>query len=108
MAINHAGICVVMVAVSDRKSTRLNSSHLGISYAVFCLKKKDGLVVGEQPPNRAVVYELRRGARPRVISGCARRDRDRVPGPHLRSVFFLKNRGPRGFPLLPLRGVFRV
>src|SRR5437899_12070240 len=28
----------------DRKSTRLNSSHLGISYAVFCLKKKKGNV----------------------------------------------------------------
>src|SRR5262245_63805200 len=27
-------------ALTDRKSTRLNSSHLGISYAVFCLKKK--------------------------------------------------------------------
>src|SRR5947199_1764391 len=27
-------------ALLDRKSTRLNSSHLGISYAVFCLKKK--------------------------------------------------------------------
>src|SRR5471030_3481012 len=27
-------------ALADRKSTRLNSSHLGISYAVFCLKKK--------------------------------------------------------------------
>src|SRR5437899_7949629 len=27
-------------AAADRKSTRLNSSHLGISYAVFCLKKK--------------------------------------------------------------------
>src|SRR5438045_7167569 len=27
--------------VVDRKSTRLNSSHLGISYAVFCLKKKN-------------------------------------------------------------------
>src|SRR2546426_7652920 len=27
-------------AVQDRKSTRLNSSHLVISYAVFCLKKK--------------------------------------------------------------------
>src|SRR5262247_4253778 len=26
--------------VADRKSTRLNSSHLGISYAVFCLKKQ--------------------------------------------------------------------
>src|SRR5256885_12157110 len=28
----------------DRKSTRLNSSHLVISYAVFCLKKKNNLV----------------------------------------------------------------
>src|ERR1035438_10811320 len=28
-------------AARDRKSTRLNSSHLGISYAVFCLKKKN-------------------------------------------------------------------
>src|SRR5437899_5198354 len=28
------------VVERDRKSTRLNSSHLGISYAVFCLKKK--------------------------------------------------------------------
>src|SRR5215813_14854025 len=27
-------------ATSDRKSTRLNSSHVRISYAVFCLKKK--------------------------------------------------------------------
>src|SRR4051812_49908422 len=26
----------------DRKSTRLNSSHMSISYAVFCLKKKSG------------------------------------------------------------------
>src|SRR3712207_8307385 len=28
-------------AVQDRKSTRLNSSHANISYAVFCLKKKN-------------------------------------------------------------------
>src|SRR5256885_12836974 len=32
---NHAG------RLGDRKSTRLNSSHLVISYAVFCLKKKN-------------------------------------------------------------------
>src|SRR5258705_9063568 len=32
------GLALAMQA--DRKSTRLNSSHLGISYAVFCLKKK--------------------------------------------------------------------
>src|SRR5699024_12475747 len=29
------------LAPSDRKSTRLNSSHVSISYAVFCLKKKN-------------------------------------------------------------------
>src|SRR5438067_2932750 len=28
----------------DRKSTRLNSSHVSISYAVFCLKKKTGIM----------------------------------------------------------------
>src|SRR5258705_8702697 len=35
-------VCVpgMLHAKIDRKSTRLNSSHLGISYAVFCLKKK--------------------------------------------------------------------
>src|SRR5205814_10057693 len=31
---------VARIDRGDRKSTRLNSSHLGISYAVFCLKKK--------------------------------------------------------------------
>src|SRR2546426_9262983 len=31
---------VVRASAPDRKSTRLNSSHLVISYAVFCLKKK--------------------------------------------------------------------
>src|SRR2546426_7263311 len=32
------------LADGDRKSTRLNSSHLVISYAVFCLKKKNSLL----------------------------------------------------------------
>src|SRR5205814_8065262 len=32
--------CTPIPPKGDRKSTRLNSSHLGISYAVFCLKKK--------------------------------------------------------------------
>src|SRR5438045_6128176 len=35
------GVLVADGAAPDRKSTRLNSSHLGISYAVFCLKKKN-------------------------------------------------------------------
>src|SRR3712207_7574915 len=35
-----AHIPPLLLAVQDRKSTRLNSSHANISYAVFCLKKK--------------------------------------------------------------------
>src|SRR3989442_6218965 len=35
-----AGEHALRLAVTDRKSTRLNSSHVRISYAVFCLKKK--------------------------------------------------------------------
>src|SRR3712207_8464034 len=35
-----AGLAGVGVGTPDRKSTRLNSSHANISYAVFCLKKK--------------------------------------------------------------------
>src|SRR5256885_10379604 len=34
------GVNVKLTQKADRKSTRLNSSHLVISYAVFCLKKK--------------------------------------------------------------------
>src|SRR3712207_6897128 len=35
-----AAFLLLALASSDRKSTRLNSSHANISYAVFCLKKK--------------------------------------------------------------------
>src|SRR5437870_7387541 len=34
------GIPLALELAADRKSTRLNSSHVAISYAVFCLKKK--------------------------------------------------------------------
>src|SRR3712207_8346954 len=34
------GFSALGLRISDRKSTRLNSSHANISYAVFCLKKK--------------------------------------------------------------------
>src|SRR5256886_3070824 len=49
-----------LVAVADRKSTRLNSSHSQISYAVFCLKKKNQLsttsaVIGTAPYTWVVV-----------------------------------------------------
>src|SRR5947199_6862013 len=38
----------------DRKSTRLNSSHLGISYAVFCLKKKTYTCASDSPNGACV------------------------------------------------------
>src|SRR2546427_3179878 len=37
----------------DRKSTRLNSSHSQISYAVFCLKKKKTTI--QRPPNKTKI-----------------------------------------------------
>src|SRR5699024_12035983 len=36
-------LCTTALTELDRKSTRLNSSHVSTSYAVFCLKKKSGL-----------------------------------------------------------------
>src|ERR1035438_10561826 len=45
---------------TDRKSTRLNSSHLGISYAVFCLKKsKDERKRRDEAGTRAVAAHAR-------------------------------------------------
>src|SRR5438067_3959397 len=41
--------------VQDRKSTRLNSSHVSISYAVFCLKKKN-----IRPTDRTLCYASKR------------------------------------------------
>src|SRR5438094_5433698 len=38
----------VLLGQEDRKSTRLNSSHRTISYAVFCLKKKKGKDGGDR------------------------------------------------------------
>src|SRR5690606_29499494 len=60
----------------DRKSTRLNSSHVKISYAVFCLKKKNGHgdespLLAEEPTaerGRAAVHTERLHVRP--VSGC--------------------------------------
>src|SRR3712207_7398528 len=54
LAVELVDLLVLADEVLDRKSTRLNSSHANISYAVFCLKKK-------KPEN---------GLGERVASGC--------------------------------------
>src|ERR1022692_1417137 len=49
--------------ILDRKSTRLNSSHLVISYAVFCLKKKNA-----EPGLRGEAHRRRSRVRPAEMS----------------------------------------
>src|SRR3712207_8999525 len=46
-------VCAELVVTQDRKSTRLNSSHANISYAVFCLKKKTQIQMGALRRHRA-------------------------------------------------------
>src|SRR3972149_2960317 len=95
----------------DRKSTRLNSSHSQISYAVFCLKKKEKQQTQEQ------VQARRRGRR-----RCGRRCRCAChPAVHTRYVlqpvrsplslpvffFFLRNGPPPNLPLFPPPPLFQ-
>src|SRR3712207_7005647 len=59
-------------ALADRKSTRLNSSHANISYAVFCLKKKSNArldlpAVCRLPPPPTARLPPRSGQRPRPL-----------------------------------------
>src|SRR2546430_12069653 len=52
----------------DRKSTRLNSSHSQISYAVFCLKKKKKLITLPPPSILIYTHHLRPLSAPRLSS----------------------------------------
>src|SRR4051794_41704709 len=52
---------VLVVEIGDRKSTRLNSSHPSISYAVFCLKKKKKK--NENQNSHAYLHEMHHTAR---------------------------------------------
>src|SRR6266496_1493023 len=88
----------------DRKSTRLNSSHVEISYAVFCLKKKNirphrgrsrAPIRGGQRPRRS-----RRGAAAAVRALLPRRSRTDV-------FFFLMIRRPPRSTLFPYTTLFR-
>src|SRR5699024_11652700 len=42
--LKHVGTLATETGLQDRKSTRLNSSHVSISYAVFCLKQKNKII----------------------------------------------------------------
>src|SRR2546430_12440031 len=56
------------VAGQDRKSTRLNSSHSQISYAVFCLKKKKVITTVFPSRPASVLSERRQTVKGRVVA----------------------------------------
>src|SRR6202041_656101 len=98
-----------VVAVSlDRKSTRLNSSHVEISYAVFCLKKKKipdnknhGTVQWNQYLVEGLFWEAIENGRPYSLS------RQQRSSPTLDIFFFLRIRRPPTSTLFPSRPFFR-
>src|SRR5439155_16707790 len=62
------GISRGIILLTDRKSTRLNSSHVAISYAVFCLKKKKKRS-NRRRPRRALSWRRKRREAGCVSSG---------------------------------------
>src|SRR6202049_2064364 len=79
---------------SDRKSTRLNSSHMSISYAVFCLKKRSAMNVDERGPLA--------GKCTRIWSLHKRGDHRAVEALHRHELLFLIERGTTKTSLFPL------
>src|SRR5256885_6876127 len=76
---------------TDRKSTRLNSSHLVISYAVFCLKKKNLIPVSS-------LHVMRRHQRGLFNHKCDRRVRKLRPVTNLDSPSPHRSTAPIGYP----------
>src|ERR1039457_2271949 len=81
----------------DRKSTRLNSSHLVISYAVFCLKKKRGFIYHHRGDKSHGF-----GERLRQVNGWLEHERRIIA-----SFFFLMIRRPPRSTLFPYTTLFR-
>src|ERR1035438_3693459 len=80
----------------DRKSTRLNSSHLGISYGVFCLKKEN--LHGLEQTGKAL--------RARIESKSSWEVVNHTPNPADCKIFFLTAGPPQGFSTLPQPDIF--
>src|ERR1022692_3433687 len=97
----------------DRKSTRLNSSHLVISYAVFCLKQK---TVADRSGPRPHGARARRGSRSGARGGrpAAGGQARRAPAPHRsgararRPLFFFSKGGPAEIDTVTRRRALRI
>src|SRR6266403_1550798 len=97
-------------SLRDRKSTRLNSSHVEISYAVFCLKKKKSCynIIGDRIDNKIdneVKFQevnTKNGCRIKVRLGL-----HEVSDDACSNVFFLMIRRPPRSTLFPYPTLFR-
>src|ERR1039457_5237517 len=101
-----------LFAFIDRKSTRLNSSHLVISYAVFCLKKNSGKRINAllaRPPAlevaATVAYCLGRCVPEEVVTCGAQAGVELAPP--VAVFFFLMIRRPPRSTLFPYTTLFR-
>src|SRR6516225_4425788 len=90
----------------DRKSTRLNSSHMSISYAVFCLKKKNKLP-NEEGANRETRRRIHMLHAMAVVKAPAFLSSDRIQALYGPGFFFLVIRRPPRFTLFPYTTLFR-
>src|ERR1039458_8763155 len=91
----------------DRKSTRLNSSHLGISYAVFCLKKNQAFATMPAIV-KAFAATLANVDRITVVStGGDTAGLNKITGDLTKMAFFLMIRRPPRSTLFPYTTLFR-
>src|SRR6266581_689220 len=106
------GTASISCSASDRKSTRLNSSHPSISYAVFCLKKKTSSASAQTPQGAASAPPTpaaQPAAPPAVVAGIpVNYDESKVgtytlPDP----LFFLMIQRPPRSTLFPYTTLFR-
>src|SRR5215831_15717852 len=109
LVLDEPGAGRVPPPAGDRKSTRLNSSHLGSSYAVFCFKKKSGVVARRVAVRRdavlldRVVEDARSEALPAVEHHVLEEVRDAGGA----VLFFLLVRPPPRSTLFPYTTLFR-
>src|SRR2546430_6794733 len=83
----HLRTCQECGTTQDRKSTRLNSSHSQISYAVFCLKKKHLRAVGRQRPENARRFSIERApGNDRCAAGSCVRAREKPACPATETI----------------------
>src|ERR1039457_5578902 len=91
--------------ITDRKSARLNSSHLVISYAVFCLKKKNHDRGANAPGDGLSIGQAQRGRcerpSPAPVAAGAASDVAALASAVFLFFFFLKGGPPPTSPLLP-------